>query len=235
MEHYIDFYLRIDPEIMLRVILAMVLGGFIGLEREFHGRPAGLRTHILVCVGSTVIMLASEPLLNIYSSLTATQKIQIDPGRTVAGIVTGIGFLGAGAILKLGDSVRGLTTAACIWFVAALGIVIGVGSYSLAFFSTFIVLLTLLMLDWIERFILPYLHRTLMITTRVENLQKVHDASKTILNNGKILIRDRKLQINRKTDVARIVFTLHVKSVADNLTLSSQLMKMPEIQEIDWD
>jgi putative Mg2+ transporter-C (MgtC) family protein len=112
---------------MLRLALAILLGGAIGLERESRGRPAGLRTHILVCLGATIIMIASTQMAILSQALPQASRIQVDPGRIAAGIVTGIGFLGAGAIIRIGDLVRGLTTAGCIWFVAALGITIGQG------------------------------------------------------------------------------------------------------------
>ena len=101
------------------LLLAILLGGAIGLERESRGRPAGLRTHILVCLGATIIMIASTRMGELTQALSPASRIQVDPGRIAAGIVTGIGFLGAGAIIRIGDLVRGLTTAGCIWFVAA--------------------------------------------------------------------------------------------------------------------
>src|SRR5512143_587908 len=111
-----------EADAVLRLLLAILLGGAIGLERESRGRPAGLRTHILVCLGATIIMIASTRMGELTQVLSSTSRVQVDPGRIAAGIVTGIGFLGAGAIIRIGDLVRGLTTAGCIWFVAALGI-----------------------------------------------------------------------------------------------------------------
>jgi putative Mg2+ transporter-C (MgtC) family protein len=118
--------------ILIRLFLALFLGGLIGLERGFHGRPAGLRTHILVCLGATILMVTPQIVATNFGQSMVSSWAQIDPGRIVAGIVTGIGFLGAGAIIRIGDIIRGLTTAACIWFTAALGIVIGSGHYGLA-------------------------------------------------------------------------------------------------------
>jgi len=108
-----------------RLLVAVALGGVIGLERQLHGRPAGLRTHILVCLGAALVMILSSSFGD-----------QVDPGRAVAGIVTGVGFLGAGVIVKSKELVRGLTTAACVWFVAALGVVIGQGLYVVAAIGT---------------------------------------------------------------------------------------------------
>jgi len=138
--------------------LAAVLSGAIGLERQFHGRPAGLRTHILVCLAATMAMLATRTLSS------------IDPGRIAAGALTGIGFIGAGAILRLKDTHRGLTTAACVWFVAALGVAIGAGAYSVAACTTGLALFVLVGLRVIERRIHPHTYRELvLVATRHED------------------------------------------------------------------
>ena len=109
---------------MLQIFAAVVLGGAIGFEREVAGREAGLRTMILVCLGSTLVMVVSERL----SAEGGSVLFRVDPTRIGAGIVTGIGFVGGGVILKQRNLIRGVTTAAAIWFVAGLGIAIGVGS-----------------------------------------------------------------------------------------------------------
>ena len=114
-------------ELLLRLVLGAVFGGLIGYERQVHGRPAGFRTHILVCTSTVLLMEISA-----YSYLTGPQGadlIRIDPGRIAAGAITGIGFLGAGVIIKLGATVQGLTTAASIWMAAAIGLAVGAGHY----------------------------------------------------------------------------------------------------------
>ncbi len=123
-------------EIILRLLLGMLLGGIIGFERQTHGRPAGFRTQLLVCVACTLLMLISE---HFYSqSAQEAGYVRFDPTRIAAGAMTGIGFLGAGVILKTGLSIQGLTTAACIWIVAAIGLAIGAGQY-LAGISGFVI------------------------------------------------------------------------------------------------
>src|SRR5262245_27821071 len=113
------------------LVLAVVLGGLIGFEREIHGRPAGLRTHILVCLSSTVLIFASRqiPHIDFAPSPSELPRIVMDPNRLAAGIVTGIGFIGAASVIRAGDIVRGITTGATVWSVAGLGIVIGQGEY----------------------------------------------------------------------------------------------------------
>ena len=130
------------PEVLLRLALAGFLGASIGLERELREREAGLRTHLLVCVGSALFTIVSaygfrEFLVN------GGSVVRADPTRIAAQIVTGIGFLGAGAIIRQGLSVRGLTTAATLWVVAAIGVAAGAGYYSAAAITTVLVILSL--------------------------------------------------------------------------------------------
>lgn len=114
--------------ILVRVLAAVVVGALIGFERTFHGRPAGFRTHALVCVASSLLMLVTV-YQNEWMTGVPLDAIRTDPTRMAQGIMTGIGFLGAGVIFKEGLTVRGLTTAASIWMTAALGILLGIGFY----------------------------------------------------------------------------------------------------------
>ena len=129
-------------EVILRIALAAALGGAIGLERELREREAGLRTHMLVSVGAALFTMVSAYA---WTDWTFSQRdgLVFDPTRIAAQVVTGIGFLGAGAIIRQGLSVRGLTTAATLWVVAAIGMAAGVGYYEAAFVTTALVLLSL--------------------------------------------------------------------------------------------
>ncbi len=129
--------------IILRLVLAMVLGSLIGLEREVHNRPAGFRTHILVSVGAALFTLVS-----VYGITGG------DPGRIAAQIVSGIGFLGAGTILREGANIKGLTTAASLWTVAGIGMASGAGYYLGALIATGLMLLVLLFFSRLEKKIL---------------------------------------------------------------------------------
>ena len=124
------------PEVLLRLFVAAALGAAIGLEREWRERQAGLRTHLLVCVGSALFTLVSAYGFSNFGA-------RVDPTRIAAQIVTGIGFLGAGAIIRQGLSVRGLTTAATLWLVAAIGMAIGAGYWAGALIATAGALITL--------------------------------------------------------------------------------------------
>lgn len=124
---------------LLHLLGAVLAGGLIGLERSFHGRPAGFRTHTLVCMASSLLMLVSVYQHQWFPSDTG-DVVRIDPTRMAQGIMTGIGFLGAGVIFKEGLSVRGLTTAASIWITAAIGVLIGIGLYFAAGLATLLTL-----------------------------------------------------------------------------------------------
>ena len=138
-----------DEVVALRLCITLALGGAIGFEREISGRDAGLRTHIMVSLGSCLIMLTSMYVFDIYKNVA-----QVDPSRIVAGVVTGIGFLGAGTIMREQDGVRGLTTASSLWVVAAIGIASGCGFYSAALLTTALALIVLLFLGRFEKWVL---------------------------------------------------------------------------------
>ncbi len=134
-------------EITLRIVVATILGGVIGMEREIRDQAAGFRTHILVCVGATLFTIASQYG---FVGLVQGSTITLDPTRIAAQIVSGIGFLGAGAIIRYGVSVRGLTTAASLWVVAAIGLAVGAGFYSAALVVSLAVLVSLIVLRSLE-------------------------------------------------------------------------------------
>ncbi|TAH38573.1 MAG: MgtC/SapB family protein [Planctomycetota bacterium] len=135
--------------IALRLGAALGIGGLIGLERSYRGRPAGFRTHALVCLSTSLLMLVT-----VYEGMwfpeVAQGRITLDPTRMAQGIMTGIGFLGAGVIIKDGLTVRGLTTAASIWITAAIGILIGIGFFFPALLATALTFVALSGFRWIE-------------------------------------------------------------------------------------
>jgi putative Mg2+ transporter-C (MgtC) family protein len=138
--------LNLQLELAVRLVLAAVLGAFVGLEREWRSHPAGMRTHLLVAVGAAAFTILS---------IESFQAPGADPGRIAAQIVTGIGFLGAGAILKDRGSIKGLTTAASLWVVAAIGMAAGAGAWGVAVATTVIALVSLWPLREIERRLFP--------------------------------------------------------------------------------
>jgi len=132
-----------DLEALLRLLVTGLLAGVLGIERELHGRPAGIRTHILLAIGACLLTMVS------FAPLSPGQTT--DPGRLAAAVVTGIGFIGAGAILRHGDSVVGLTTAASLWVAASVGVAVGAGWYFGGAAAAGGAFATLLVLGWVER------------------------------------------------------------------------------------
>ncbi|MFB3881022.1 MAG: MgtC/SapB family protein [Armatimonadota bacterium] len=140
--------------ILLKLAFATVCGGIVGWQREARDRPAGFRTHVLVCLGATVYTLAS----------LAFTSANADPGRVAAQVATGMGFLGAGTIIRHGNVVRGLTTAASLWAVAAIGLCVAIGGHAwwVAGIATLLVLATLTVLRSVERLFVPRIHSAIL-------------------------------------------------------------------------
>jgi putative Mg2+ transporter-C (MgtC) family protein len=166
-----------NVELIVRLVLASLLGGIIGLEREVHGREAGIRTYLLVALGSALIMLVSEYMFLKYR-FDAAAVIRIDPGRVAAQAITGIGFLGAGVILRYKGSIRGLTTAACMWVACAIGLAIGAGQYIAGTAVSTLTVLALTGLKGVEKRLNRDWYRELVVLSedrenRVEQVEMV--------------------------------------------------------------
>ena len=146
-------------DLIIRLAVATLLGGLLGFEREIHGRPAGLRTHLLVSLGAAAFMVMSPIVARMNHDMLG------DPGRIAAQIVTGIGFLGAGAIVKEGVNIRGLTTAACLWIAAAIGMACGAGLFSEAVLISILAIFALVILPYIEVLFKKHSYRVLEITS----------------------------------------------------------------------
>lgn len=159
-------------ELLLRLTLSCILGGVIGYERQSRRKSAGLRTNVLVCLGSCLIMVLSEALY-----LNVEGRTNADPARLAAQVVSGIGFLGAGAIMKEGLTVTGLTTAACLWVVAGVGLAVGAGFYSGALFTTALVFATLGTLSRIDEWVMHEKNLSLIIHTEDKPGQLMHISS----------------------------------------------------------
>lgn len=152
-----------STEILLRLLLGALIGGIVGFERELHGRAAGFRTQLIVCVASVLIMIVSENYYYYIRDLDST--LRIDPARISAGALIGIGFLGAGVIIKSGATIRGLTTAASIWIVSAIGLAIGGGLYMEGVATFFITIIALIILRIFEKKIKTQSYKILTVST----------------------------------------------------------------------
>lgn len=148
-------------EIVIRLLMGALIGGIIGFERQAHGRAAGFRTQLLVCVASVLLMIVSEYYHNL--SYFDPSYVRADPARIAAGAITGVGFIGAGVILKTGVTVQGLTTAACIWIVSAIGLAIGSGLYLASIITFVITYIALLVLRTVEKNMPKLLFRSITI------------------------------------------------------------------------
>ena len=222
-------------EIALRLLLAVVLGGMIGFERESHNRPAGFRTHILVCVGSALIMMVSA-----YGFTGQIgEGFEADPGRIAAGVVTGIGFLGAGTILQHRGSVRGLTTAATIWVVSGVGLAAGIGFYLGAVLTTVFVLISLLLL---RRFEKSYFTRRRLKHLQVRAVDQPGLLGRigAILGEMRVNIRKSELgdperQDETGTELINIEFLVEIPLDISLQELFGHLYRLKEVIEISWE
>lgn len=162
---------HIEPlELTIRLVTAAALGGFIGYEREINQHAAGLRTNILVCLGSALVMLLS---IYGFNEFIEEANVRIDPARLAAQVISGIGFLGAGTIMKTGVSIKGLTTAATLWVVAGIGLAIGAGFYYPAILTCALVFLALKILNLVE-------HRYLSVRKSRTASLKIREGSDSI-------------------------------------------------------
>lgn len=222
-----------ETVVLLRLLLAALAGGIIGMEREKHGRPAGLRTHLLVSVGSCLMMLISEAFYLKYSHLRMEDVVRVDPSRIAAQIVTGIGFIGAGVIIKEGFSVRGLTTAASLWVVAGLGMAFGMGLLVPALIGTVIVMFSLLVLKKLEPVIRKDRYLRLFVTA--DSRRDIYPELETIFARMKLRISNLQTELDLSATEVRYGFTLtqHTKPVGRELV--QQISALEGIKKIRYD
>lgn len=218
-------------DLTLRIVLALILGGLIGLEREWSNHAAGFRTHILVCVGSASIMLLS---IYGFSEFVNEFNVRTDPARLAAQVISGIGFLGAGAILRTGSSISGLTTAASIWVVAAIGLAVGAGFYYAAFLVTALVLISLFLLNKWEKHMLRH-RRNQELSLKIKDQPGSLGAIATTFGNYGIHIRN--LSMEHDHDDAQEDSADHTVNLRFNLKLNNTaklIQALEEISKLDY-
>lgn len=226
---------ELQTEMFLQIGLAILCGGAVGLERGARGRAAGLRTMILVCLGSTVIMIVSGRLSASYVGPAAEAIVRIDPGRIAAGIVTGVGFLGAAVVVKLGDIVRGVTTAASIWFAAALGIVIGLGFYLLAVSALVVGLLVLWGLGFIEKRLPTPVYRLVTLAVSAERSGRILEQARQTFEDAQIRLMDLKAHRQPDTDEARLTFHIRAIQKFQAHEVVTSLGAIEGVRHVAWD
>jgi len=209
-------------EVVFKLALAGILGGLIGLERESLSRPAGLRTYTLVCVGSTLAMIVS---IDIY--LQYYHTVNADPGRIAAQVVSGIGFLGAGTIMREGTTVQGLTTAAGLWVVACIGLAVGAGLYLPAIVTTLLILFVLIyFIRFEQRFTGRREYKGLVLV--VEDRPGQVGVIGSVLGEMNVLIKN--IQLNRlEGDDLEIELLLQTPP---NTSIEQVMERLEEMQDI---
>jgi len=228
MQTFIDFLNQTTltlPVIVFRLVFGSLLGGIVGLEREIKNQAAGLRTHMLICLGATMLMLLSIYIPQNYGVIGG------DPGRIAAQVVSGIGFLGAGAIVRMGMDVRGLTTAASIWVIAALGLVTGAGMYLTAIISTLMMLFALQFLDNILKKILPRsLNRRILISG--EGLQARMTQIRQVSQGLGVEIRGVSFEFQVKKENSTVVLDVRIPDHLHPEELISRLSSLEGIKRV---
>jgi len=223
-------------EMLVRLLVASFLGGLIGYERFISGRAAGLRTHMLVSLGSALFMIISEQIYVPHQEGAMASTLRWDPGRIAAQIVTGIGFLGAGAIIKEGLTARGLTTAACLWVSAGLGMAAGSGLYVPAIAATGISLLSLVGLKAVETWTKSGSYRTLIIETNLEaEIGNIIDCVKR--SHLRVLYCDFKKDYSANKLEIRLLIKFMTREVTDKLSgsLVKGLEKLSiKLTRVEW-
>ena len=216
-------------DISVRILVAAVFGALIGFEREIHEHPAGMRTHLLVSLGSALFTVVS--IFGFVGVLDPGQGSLPDPSRVAAQIVTGVGFLGAGAILKFGTSIRGLTTAASLWTTAAIGMAAGAAEYILAGVGTAIVLFSLWPLNWIVDRIHGPGTQTVHLRLRLQGLDAVGQISAAASSRRLEMaaIQSQRVGKNR----FEVDLDLRVRSTSDLGSFIESLSAMSQVEIVE--
>ena len=214
-------------------LLAIAVGGAIGLERELHGRPAGVRTHMMVCLSAAIAIQASQSLPTALGE-TVVGNIVFDPNRLAAGIVTGIGFLGAATVIRSGDIVRGITTGSCVWAVAVLGIVIGQQRYALALVGAGAMLGVLIGFDWVFRWVNPIVYRRLVVIGSGTDLTAISASLREVLVGNKIRIQDIAGRIDPIAQSCEIDAYIRCRNLRQAPELLTQLGALEGIVHVEW-
>jgi putative Mg2+ transporter-C (MgtC) family protein len=212
--------------------LSALLGGLIGLEREMHARAAGLRTHILVATGSTLIMMVSHYMFTLYQNQTASTIVRLDPGRIAAMTITGIGFLGAGTIIQSKEIIRGLTTAACLWIIAAVGLAVGCGLYLPALTTCIIALFSLYLLHYLEKFLKKDWYRKLSIIT--DDSSDPFTSIEEVLTTHQIHILKVGFDKNINLKEHSYHIDLKMKKNLRDFKIVHDLSKIPGLKRVHW-
>ncbi len=212
-----------------RLVGALIIGAMIGFERTFHGRPAGFRTHALVCLASALLMLVTVYQLH-WMTEVPLDTIRADPTRMAQGIMTGIGFLGAGVIFKEGLTVRGLTTAASIWITAAIGILVGIGFWYAAILGAAATLIVLALFRFIEAHLPSEFYAHHMLRFARDRVMSEQDMHKLIRDHG-FTIANLSSRLTEGGQLFEYRMTIKSRNRNNAEALSQHLRGLPEVLE----
>ncbi len=217
-------------DLCARLGCAAILGGAIGLERHWSDKAAGLRTHMLVSLGAALFMIVSA---HGFNDVLSPSRVELDPSRVAAQVVSGIGFLGAGAILRRNEMVVGLTTAASIWAVAALGLAAGGGLYTAAILTTVIILAILTVMRWVESRV-RVRPRSFVLLVSTRNRDSAARVVETILDESDLNVLELRVR-DGDLPTERVVPAVLARPVASALpALVSQLQTIEEVFDIRY-
>lgn len=216
-----------ELDMVIRLLLGFAAGAVIGIERSARRQVAGIRTHILIAVGSTLLMLLSIYLPQYYNPLRTS-----DPGRIAAQVVSGIGFLGAGAIIRLGNNIKGLTTAASLWFVAALGLAIGAGMIKLAGISVLLGLVTLVLLNKIELKLFPSVRNKLLEISYKENSPSTKEAL-DIIKASRIKIQSMDVQQSSRNKGTKLRLLVSIPTTVDIASIARSIKASGDVGKVE--
>jgi putative Mg2+ transporter-C (MgtC) family protein len=216
-------------EISFRLVAALFAGGLIGLERSHRGRPAGFRTHALVCLASSLLMLVTVYESHWFPAAAGT-RVTLDPTRLAQGIMTGIGFVGAGAIIKEGFSVRGLTTAASIWITAAIGILTGIGFYLAAAMGTALALGTLSLFRWVEARVPTESYASFVVRFKRGSAISEGDVRKLVASHG-FSLYNMSYRLHAQVDLLEYRTVIRTMQPANLARLADSLNADPRVIE----
>lgn len=211
---------------IVRLLAAFVSGGVVGLERQIHGRPAGLRTHILVSTGACIAIIAGIRAAEAFSDMS------VDPGRIIAGIITGVGFLGAGTIVHYREGVGGLTTAACIWFVAMTGILCGFGFLVFAGMASLAGVLMLLFLEAMEDRLPSASYWKLSVEFTGKSVSDMDNDCRHILSDSGVKVKGSTVSVS--DDRNDLVFILRTRYRVTNYDIIDKLSKLDGVGSVKW-
>ncbi len=218
-------------EILLRLLLAAFLGALVGFEREVHGRPAGIRTYLILCLGSALIMVLSQYLSYGMVEKLPQDALRVDPGRIAAQAITGIGFLGAGVILRYKDTIRGLTTAACVWVVCAIGLAIGAGFYLYGSVVAGMTVVSLVGVKFFEQHLKKDRYQEMTVVS--QDLAGQFSHIQDIIAKHAFEVINFGLSKNLEKREVTVNFLLRVRTSHPNRQVLQEVFELPGVKRVD--